>query len=114
MAIAYPAGTEPPAVEAETTTPAPTATSTTITLMTTTANSLDCGNKTHHPASPSFTMNVIEETHSGITPNPLLTVNMGSEGTNNPFITPTVVTNHQGHSNNRNTFAFKTHQPEFT
>ena len=68
--------------------------------------------KSHHPASPSFTMNAIEESCPGITLKPLLTVNTGDEGNDNPFITPTIATSHQNCLDNQNTVVFEHHIPE--
>ena len=63
------------------------------------ADHLDHG-KPQCPASPSFMMNALRESHLGITVNPLLTVNTGNKGNVNSFITPTLVTNCLNHQDN--------------
>ena len=68
--------------------------------------------RTGHPVSLSFTMNAIDKNRPGVTVNLLLTVNTGNEGNGNPFITPTIATNHLNSQDNRNTVAFKSHIPE--
>ena len=109
MAIAYPNGPDPLEATAGT---AATATDTTTNLPPTlAAEHLGCG-KPHRPASPSFTMNAIEENHPGATPNPLLTVNTGGEGNDNPFNTPTLGTSHQNRPDSQNTIVFEHHIPE--
>ena len=115
MAIAFPSGAQPPLATNDTTTTQtahsvpPTAP--TAATVTTAANHLDCG-KQPRPASPSFMMNTILDNRPGATANPLLIVNTGHDGNTNSFITPTLVTNHQNHQDNRNTVAFKNNIPE--
>ena len=115
MAIAFPSGTQPLVVIADSTTTqtvqsvSPTAKQ--ITTVIIAANCLNLG-KPQRPASPSFTMNTITENHPGATVNPLLTVNMENEGNINSFITLTIATNCQNHQNNQNTVVFDNITPE--
>ena len=96
MAIAYPTGIQPPVATADATvtqtthSAPPTGTPAMTAIIA--ANCLDRG-KPQRPASPSFTMNTIVESHPGTPANPLLTVNMGNKGNANAFITPTMATN---------------------
>ena len=86
MAIVYPNGTDPPeATAGPTATATDTAPPTTATPWTTIVANCLGHRKPHCPASPSFTMNTIEESHPGTTPNPLLTVNTGGEGNGKSF-----------------------------
>ena len=57
-------------------------------------------------------MNAIEESHPGITENPLLTVNTGNKGNVNSFITTTIATNCLNCQDNQNIVAFESHIPE--
>ena len=57
-------------------------------------------------------MNTITENRPGVTANPLLPVNMGSDGNMNSFITPTMATSHQNRQDNQNTMAFDNNIPE--
>ena len=115
MAITFPSGAEPLLATNDTVTTQtahsvpPTAP--TATTSATAADHLDC-RKQPRPESPSFTMNAIQDNWPGTTANPLLIVNTGHEGNTNSFITPTLVTNHQNHQDNRNTVAFKNNIPE--
>ena len=115
MAIAFPSGTQPLVATADSTAthtahsaPPTAAMATTATMAT---NHLD-HRKAQRPASPSFSMNSITENHPGVRANPLITVNMGSDGNMNSFITPTMATNCQNCQDNRNTNAFDNNIPE--
>ena len=96
MTKAFSSGTQPPIATADAATTQatysalptiPPPTTPPVTAMTIAANHLDCG-KLRRPASPSFTMNTIIESHPGAPANLLLTINMGNEGSANCFITP--------------------------
>ena len=113
MAIAYPSGTQPSIAMTDTVTTQATQsvrlTNTATTTAATAADHLDHGDRL---ASPSFTMNIATENHTGSTTNPLLIVNTGNNGNTNSFITPTLATNHQNHQDNQNTVAFDNNVPE--
>ena len=112
MAIAFPSGSKPPLATSDPATTqtiysAPPTAPLPVTAVTIAVDRLSHG-KPQQPASPSFTMNTIMESHSGA-PNPLLTVNRGNEGNGNSFITPTMVTTCL---NCQNTIAFENQVPE--
>ena len=115
IAIAFPSGSKPPQATNDTATTQtahtvpPTAL--TATTVATAGNRLNC-RRQPRPASPSFTMTAVPDNLPGATANPLLIVNTGHDGNTNSCITPTLVTNHQNHQDNRNMVAFENNIPE--
>ena len=57
-------------------------------------------------------MNAIPNNWPGATANPLLISNTGHDCNTNSVITPTLVTNHQNHQDNRNTLSFENTTPK--
>ena len=109
MVTAFPSRTQPPMaitdpITTQTVQSAPPTATLAMTVVTA-ANCLDCG-KPQRPASPSFTMNAITESHPGAI------VNMVNDGNTNSFITQTLATNCQNCPDNQNTIAFNNNIPE--